>query len=43
MNSLTNDEIDNLLLKKGKFWIKTLVMKHHDLNSKHDLNRKKAM
>ena len=40
-DSLTNDEIDDLLLKKEKFWIRTLVTQHHGLNSKHDLNRKK--
>ena len=40
VDSLTNDEIDDLLLKKEKFWIRTLVMQHHGLNSKHDLNRK---
>ena len=41
VDSLTNDEIDDLLLKKEKFWTRTLVTQHHGLNSKHDLNRKK--
>ena len=41
VDSLKNDEIDDLLLKKEKFWIRTLAMQHHGLNSKHDLNRKK--
>ena len=40
VNDLTDDEIDDLLSKKGKFWIRTLVTQHHGLNSKHDLNRK---
>ena len=39
VESLTNDDIDNLLLKKENFWIRALVMQHHGLNSKHDLNR----
>ena len=38
---LTDDEMDDLLLKKENFWIGTLVTKNHVLNSKHDLNRKK--
>ena len=38
---LTDDEIDDLFLKKEKFWIRTLVTQHHGLNSKHDLKRKK--
>ena len=40
-DGLTDDEIDDLLLKKEKFWIRTLVTQHHGLNSKHDLNRKR--
>ena len=38
---LTDDEINDLFLKKEKFWIWTLGTQHHDLNSKHDLKRKK--
>ena len=41
VEDLTDDEIDHLLLKKEKFWIRTSVTQHHGLNSKHDLNRKK--
>ena len=41
VDSLTNDELDDLLLKKEKFWIRTLVTQHHGFNSKHNLNRKK--
>ena len=33
----------DLLLKKEKFWIRTLVTQHHGLDSKHDLKRKKSM
>ena len=38
---LTNDEKVDLLLRKEKFWIGTLVTKNQGLNSKQDLNRKK--
>ena len=41
VDGLRDDEIDNVLLKREKFWIRTLVKPHHRLNSKHDLNRKK--
>ena len=41
VKSLADDEIDDLVLKKEKFWIRTLVTQHHGLNGKHDLNRKK--
>ena len=41
MEGLTDDAIDALLLKKEKFWIRTLVTQHHGLNSTHGLNRKK--
>ena len=37
MDGLTIDEIDDLLPKKEKFWIRPLVMQHHGSNSKHDL------
>mgnify|MGYP001794966372 FL=1 len=37
---LDQKEIDNLLLKKEKFWIGTLVTQHQGLNGKHDWNRK---
>ena len=40
-NSLYNDDIDNLLLQKEKFWISTLVTIHKGLNSTHDWNRKR--
>ena len=35
--------IDDRLLKKEKFWIRTLVTQHYGLNSKHELNRKGDM
>ena len=41
-NSLSPDEIDDLLLqkkKKKRFWILTLVTIHKGLNSTHDWNR----
>ena len=39
-NSLSANEIDNLLLQKERFWISTLVTIHKGLNSTHDWNRK---
>ena len=39
-NSLSSDEIDNLLLQKQIFWISMLVTIHKGLNSTHDWNRK---
>ena len=39
-NSLSPDEIDDLLLQKERFWISTLVTIHKGLNSTHDWNRK---
>ena len=41
VNDSTADETDDLLLENKKILIKTLTMKHHSLNSRHDLNRKK--
>ena len=41
VEGLTVYEIDDLLLKKEKFWIRTLVTQHCGWNSKHDLKRKK--
>ena len=41
-NSLSADEIDNLLLQKERFWISTLVTIHKGLNSTHDWNRKRT-
>ena len=38
-NSLSPDEIDDLLLQKERFWISTLVTIHKGLNSTHDWNR----
>ena len=40
VEGLTDDEIDNLLFKKEKFWMRTLVTQRHGLNSKHDLKEK---
>jgi len=39
-DSLSQNEIDDLLLKKEKFWIGTLVTQHKGLNGTHDWNRK---
>ena len=36
---LPAEKIENELLKKEKFWIRTLLTYHHGLNSSHDLNR----
>ena len=36
VQDLTQKEIDDLLLKKEKFWIGTLVMQHKGLNGTHD-------
>ena len=38
-DGLTSNEIEELLLQKEKFWIRTLITQHHGLNSKHDLHR----
>ena len=40
-NSLSPDEIDDLLLQKERFWISALVTVHKRLNSTHDWNRKR--
>ena len=40
-NSLSPDDIDDLLLQKERFWISTLVTIHKGLNSTHDWNRKR--
>ena len=39
-NSLSSDEIDNLLLQKERFGISTFVTIHKEFNSTHDWNRK---
>ena len=41
VNSLSLDEIDDLLLQKERFLISTLVTIHKGLNSTHDWNRKR--
>ena len=40
VEGLTDDNIDNPLPKKEKFWIRILVTQHHGLNSKDEVNRK---
>ena len=40
-HTLSNREIDELLLEKEKFWIGTLITQHKGLNGSHDWNRKK--
>ena len=40
-NSLSSDEIDDLLLQKERFWISTFVTIHKGLNSTHNWNRKR--
>ena len=39
-NSLSPDNIDDLLLQKERFWISTLVIIHKKLNGTHDWNTK---
>ena len=41
-NSLSADEIDNLLLQKERFWISTLVTIHKGLTTAHDWNKKRT-
>ena len=40
-NSLSPNEIDNLLLQKETFWISALAIIHKGFNSTHDWNRKR--
>ena len=40
ITNFTDDEINNLLLKKEKNWIAQLLTMHKGLNSSHDWNRK---
>jgi len=40
VENLTTEEIDDLLLRKEKFWNGTLVTQHQGLNGTHDWNRK---
>ena len=39
--NLTKNELEEILLKKEKFWIGTLVTQHQGLNGTHDWNRLK--
>ena len=39
VSGLSGDEIEDLLLKKEKFWIGTLLTMHKGMNSTHDWNR----
>ena len=39
VQELSPEQIENELLKKEKFWIRSLLTYHHGLNSSHDLNR----
>ena len=39
--NLSEEEVDDLLLDKEKFWIGTLLTMHKGLNNTHDWNRKK--
>ena len=41
INSLSSDEIDDLLLQKERIWISTVVTIHKGINSTHDCNRKR--
>ena len=41
VDCLTDNEMDDLLLKKEKSWIRTLVTQHYGLNSNHDVNIKR--
>ena len=40
-NSLSPNKIDDLLLRKERFWISTLVTIHKGLTSTRDWNRKR--
>ena len=42
-NNLSTDEIDDLLLKKERFWIGSMVTIHKGMNSFHDWKRKKRI
>ena len=42
-NNMNRDEIDELLLKKEKFWVGSLVTMHKGMNSSHDWNRKQRI
>ena len=39
VHELSPEQIELELLKKEKFWIRSLLTYHHGLNSSHDLNR----
>ena len=41
VENLNNDDIDDLLLQKEKFWIGSLVTQHKGMNGTHDWARKK--
>ena len=41
ISSLSDDQIDNMLLEKEKFWLGTLCTMHKGMNSTHDWNRTK--
>ena len=40
-SGLKPNQVEDLLLEKGKFWISTLVTPHQGLNRTHDWNRSK--
>jgi hypothetical protein len=40
IDNLEIDQIDELLLKKEKFWLGSMVTMHRGMNSTHDWNRK---
>ena len=41
VHGLKAEETDDLILKKKKFRIRTLITQHHGFNDKHDFNRKR--
>ena len=41
-NSLSPDDIDDLLLQEERYWISIIVTMHKGLNSTHDWNRKRT-
>ena len=43
IDNLEIDQIDELLLKKEKFWLGSMVTMHRGMNSTHDWNRKKRI
>ena len=41
VENLSSEDVDELLLKKEKFWIGNLLTQHKGMNGTHDWNRNK--